>query len=188
MMKELSMHIMDIVQNSVRAKADRVTVDITEDERSNILSFSITDNGCGMERAFVEKLTDPFTTSRNTRKVGLGIPLLVQTCEQCGGTLTIESAVGEGTCVTAVLAYDNIDRPPMGDIENSMYLMILMNPGIMLKFVYSVNGAVYTLDMDEVYGILGDVPIDSPEISSWLKENISEGLTEIRQGTGGIST
>ena len=179
-MKELSMHIMDIVQNSVRAGAKHVTVEITEDAPKKMISFSIKDDGCGMTKEFVEKLCDPFTTSRNTRKVGLGIPMLMQTCEQCGGKLIIESAVNKGTFIKAEMHSDNIDLPPMGNIEESVYLLILMDPGVVYTFIYNFNDKQYVLDMAEVLEILGDVPLDSPDISEWLKSNIAEGISEIK--------
>lgn len=181
MMKELSMHIMDITQNSVRAEAKKVILEVTENTESNIFSFSVTDDGKGMEKEFLRTVTDPFRTSRTTRKVGLGIPLLLQTCEQCGGRLTLTSEVGKGTFIKAEMEYDNIDRPPMGDIENTVYLLITMNPGVEFIYRHSYNDKQYELDMSEVMEILGGLPLDTPEVSSWLAENIKEGLTNIRQ-------
>lgn len=180
MMKELSMHIMDITQNSVRADAKHITIEVTEDIINNIFSFSIEDDGKGMSKDFLESVRDPFKTSRTTRKVGLGIPFLQQTCNQCGGELILESTEGKGTYLKAVMEYDNIDRPPMGDLENSIFLLIVMNPGIIFKYSYIYNSEKYELDMAEVYEVLGDVSLETPEISEWLKENIREGMESVK--------
>jgi len=179
MMKEFSMHIMDIVENSIVAGADRISIYISEDEKENRFRFSVVDNGRGMPKDFVDKIRDPFTTSRTTRKVGLGIPMLEQTCIQCGGHLDIESRVGEGTTITAVMEYNHIDRPPLGDMAKSLYLMVLMNQRIIFFYNHKVNKNEFEFDMKEVREIIGDLPLDTPEISSWLKESIYSGIEEL---------
>lgn len=182
MMKELSMHIMDITQNSVRAEAKNVTIEIVEDVKNNVFSFSIEDDGKGMSKEFLENVRDPFRTSRTTRKVGLGIPFLQQTCNMCGGELILDSVEGKGTYLKAVMEYDNIDRPPIGDLENSVFLLIVMNPGIIFKYTYTYNTETFEFDMAEVLEVLGDVSLDTPEVSQWIKDNIYEGMESVRQG------
>ncbi len=182
MMKEFSMHILDIAQNSIRANATKITIEIDENITKDYLMFSIEDNGCGMTKEMIEKIRDPFTTSRETRKVGLGIPFLEQTCLMCGGSLDIKSKVGVGTKLTCRLLYNSIDRPPMGDIASSIHLLVIMNKDVSFKYIHTINDKQYMLDTEEVAEILGDeVPIDSPEISEWLKQNIVEGLAELCQ-------
>ncbi|MDR1530725.1 MAG: ATP-binding protein [Clostridiales bacterium] len=181
MMRELSMHIMDITQNSVRADARNVEVRVCEDLRANKLSFSVSDDGCGMSPELVEKVRDPFTTSRTTRKVGLGIPMLEQTCLQCGGFLEISSQVGLGTAIKAQMDYDNIDRPPLGDMANTIHVLAIMNPDINLKYIHqyisaSGQGREYCLDMAEVKEVLDGLPLDEPSVMEWIKGNIEEGL------------
>lgn len=183
MMKEFSMHILDIAQNSIRAEAQNVTVAIDEDLVGNRLSFYIEDNGTGMSAEVIEKVRDPFTTSRSTRKVGLGIPFLEQTCIQCGGGLDIESVVGEGTKITATLDYDSIDRPPMGDIAGCMHILFVMNPDIDFRYIHKHNGQAFEIGTAEIKEVLDGVPLSEPSVMEWIKENIVEGLADI--GVGG---
>jgi hypothetical protein len=180
MMKELSMHILDIAQNSVTAGAKNIALTVVEDMAANVFSFEITDDGCGMSEEMLRKVRDPFTTTRTTRKVGLGIPLLEQTCLQCGGRLDLESVLGKGTRLKAAMELGNIDRPPMGDIVNSIFLLIYSHPEIDFKYKHIYTGIVYELNTCEIREIAGDIPLNDPEIAEWLKNNISEGLAEIR--------
>ena len=179
MMKELSMHILDIVENSVRAGSPTVDITITEDTEANKLSFVIVDKGKGMSAEMAARLQDPFVTSRTARKVGLGIPLLAQTCHQCGGTLNITTAPGEGTTIEASMQMDSIDRPPLGDIGETIRVMIIMRPEVDFLYTHRVNGAAYTLDTVEIKEALEDVPLSDPAVMQWLKEEIEGGLAEI---------
>ena len=119
-MKELSLHILDIVKNSVKAKADLIEIKIDEDRAGNRLVIEIIDDGCGMSEEFLKRVRDPFTTTRTTRKVGMGIPLFEMAAVMAGGSFDISSKVGEGTKVAAVFAYDSIDRAPLGDMVGTM--------------------------------------------------------------------
>jgi hypothetical protein len=184
MMKELSMHIMDITQNSVRAQAKNIEITVTENPAENLFAFSVKDDGFGMSEELLKRVTDPFATTRTTRKVGLGIPFLRQTCEMCGGKLVLQSSEGKGTYLQASMEYDNIDRPPAGDIASSIFLIIQMNPGIIFKYSYSYNSGSFELDMREVLEVLGGVPADTPEVSAWLKENIREEMENCRTMEG----
>jgi len=115
-MRDISLHILDIAENSIRAGASLIGISVIMSDSADTLTVEITDNGCGMSREMTERAVSPFTTSRTTRKVGLGIPLFAAGCESTGGSLTIESAPGEGTKLTAVYRNSHIDRPPLGDI------------------------------------------------------------------------
>ena len=121
-MNDLSMHILDIVQNSISAGATRVSLTVDENPAADLLTIVIGDNGRGMTPEQVSRLSDPFFTSRTTRKVGMGIPLLKQSAEQSGGEIRITSEPGRGTEVTAVFGYSDIDRPPLGDVANALPL------------------------------------------------------------------
>lgn len=178
-MKELSMHILDIAQNSISAGANLITIEIVEDNARDIFSFLIVDDGCGMSPEVLQNVRNPFTTSRTTRKVGLGIPMLEQSCLQCGGHLELESEVGKGTRLFAVMEYNNIDRPPMGDIKNSMYLLILMNPDRDFVYRHTYNENLYELDTRELKEVLDGVPLNDPSVAEWLKDNIFGGIDEI---------
>ena len=180
MMRELSMHILDIVENSVRAGSPTVKVDVMEDTRTNMLSFAIADKGKGMSTEMAARLSDPFVTTRDTRKVGLGIPLLAQTCFQCGGALHIDSVPGEGTTVTATVRADHIDCPPLGDIAQTMHVLIMMRPEIDILYTHRYNDAAYTLDTVEIKAALEGVPLTEPAVIQWLKAEIEGGLADIR--------
>lgn len=179
-MKDLSMHIMDILQNSTRAKAKNITLEVVENHNDDTLTLVFKDDGCGMDAKMVENVVNPFFTTRTTRKVGLGLPLLKQNAEMTGGSLSIESQVGVGTVVTAVFGYSNIDRPPMGDLPGTLVLTIAAYPDIrfLFHFVRKKTGADvdYTLDTNELYEALDGVSLQEPEVMAYIKEMIEENI------------
>ncbi|MDO4741687.1 MAG: ATP-binding protein, partial [Eubacteriales bacterium] len=127
MMRELADNILDIAQNSISAGASLVEIDITVSREKGTIEFVFKDDGCGMSEEMVRTVTDPFTTTRKTRKVGLGLPLLKQTALMTGGDFDIASKVGEGTCVRVSFGLENIDRPPMGDVPGTLFTLAVMN-------------------------------------------------------------
>ncbi|TVR42812.1 MAG: ATP-binding protein [Bacteroidia bacterium] len=177
-MKELSLHILDIVQNAISAEAGGVVVRIEEDTVANTFAISIADNGRGMSREVLERVTDPYYTSRQTRKVGMGIPLLKHSAEQAGGGLTIQSAPGEGTAVEATFVHDHIDRPDLGDIAGVMVLLIGGNPEIRFRYEHEKDGREYVLDTEEVKEVLEDMPISDPAVMKYIREMIRENLAD----------
>ena len=177
-MQTLSDHILDIAQNSIRAQASRVEIDLQENATEDSLVITIKDNGCGMDEATVVKVTDPFFTSRTVRKVGLGIPLFKQNAEATGGTLKIKSKPGKGTTIEANFGLSHWDRPPMGDIAGSIVILVSANPEI---YRHSTEKGKYTFDTNEVKEILEGVPLNDPEIVMALKQMIRENIKEITQ-------
>jgi hypothetical protein len=180
-MKELSLHILDIIENSVRAEATEIKLEIIEDLEKNLFEIKIEDNGKGMDENFVKTIKNPFTTTRTTRKVGLGVPLLAAACNRCNGDVEIQSTLGQGTKLNAWMEYDHIDRAPLGDIVSTIANLILSNPDIEFKYYHRYNDRIFEFNTQEVKNILGDVPINELSVIAWLKEYISENLTEIRQ-------
>lgn len=180
-MKDLSLHILDIVQNSTRANATLVEIIIEEDAQTNLMSITIKDNGKGMSPEMVKQVEDPFVTSRTTRKVGLGIPLFKQSAAQSGGELHISSEVGIGTTVVATFQMDNIDTPPWGDLPGVVAMLSSGNPEVDFVYDHSYNGNHYTFDTREVKEVLDGIPISEPQIANFLKEMIAENLDEIRK-------
>ncbi len=178
-MREIALNILDIAENSVKAKASLIEITVTAAD--NILTVTITDNGKGMSKDFLEKVTDPFTTTRTTRKVGMGIPLFKDAAEMTGGSFEIESELGRGTRVTARFVIDSIDRAPLGDISDTA--VTLLGPDIDFVWVYTVNGRSFTFDTREIKAELGDIPIDSPEIISFLRNLLKENIDSINGGT-----
>ncbi|MBE7010796.1 MAG: ATP-binding protein [Ruminococcaceae bacterium] len=178
-MLELSLHILDIMNNSVKAKADLITVTVDENLAANRLTVTIEDNGSGMDEDFVKSVTDPFRTTRTTRKVGMGLSLFKAAAEATGGSLTISSCVGKGTVVTTVFTHDHIDRQPLGDMAETITTVLSGNPSIDVRYRHLVNDKEFLLDTREVRQILGDVDISSPEVMMWLTDYIKEGLTDM---------
>ena len=171
------MHIMDILQNSTRAKATEITLEVLLDSEKETLTLVFKDNGCGMDEETVQKVIDPFYTSRTTRKVGLGLPLLKQNCEMTGGSMHIESKVGVGTTVTAVFGLTHLDTPPMGDLAGTVVLTISAYPDIRFIFHYKLDDEVdYVLDTKEVNEILDGLPINDPDVIASLKEMVEENI------------
>ena len=179
-MKDISMHILDILQNSVSAGAKHIQVIVYESVLENILSVAIKDDGKGMTNEEVERVTDPFYTTRTTRKVGLGIPLFKQSALQSGGTLSIDSEPGTGTQIKATFIHNNIDRPPLGDIANVFVLTLSSNPqaDFILKYIY--EGKEYRFDSEEVKKVLEGVPLYEPAVIKALTEMISENINDLR--------
>lgn len=177
-MKELSLNVLDITQNSVKAGAKDIYITITETDET--LELSVKDNGCGMSEEFVAQVTDPFCTTRTTRKVGLGIPLLKLAAEQTGGFIEIKSkeeAVypdSHGTETKALFYKKHLDFTPMGDIISTLLVLIQGSPDINFYYTHDICGKTISLSTKEMKEILGDVPLNSPEILDWIKEYLEE--------------
>lgn len=175
-MRELSLHIIDILQNSVRAGATEVKLSVFADEKADRLTVMVEDNGSGMTEEIAEKATDPFFTTRGTRRMGLGLPMFKQNAERCGGGITIRSKEGVGTTVTADFALSHIDRPPVGDLAGSIVLTATSYPDIRFVFRFSHNGSDYIFDTDEAKKALGGVSIQEPVIVKTLIEMIRANI------------
>lgn len=178
-MKELSLHILDIAKNSVKADATVIEIIIDENEEKNLLTIKINDNGCGMSEEFLKRVKDPFSTTRTTRKVGMGIPLFEAAAVQCGGYVDITSREGIGTEFAAVFALNHIDRAPLGDMPGTMQVLIAGSPEIDFLYRHTKNNKTFVMDTKEIRTVLGDVPLDTPEVLSWIDEFIKEGLGEL---------
>ncbi|MCI0515643.1 ATP-binding protein [candidate division KSB1 bacterium] len=153
-MRELSLHILDIVQNSISAKATQIWIEIQENRTTNHYLIQITDNGCGMTSDQLARVTDPFFTSRTTRPVGMGIPLFKATAEQSGGSLQIESQPGVGTRVTAIMQLDHINRPPLGKMAETIQLLILSNPEIHFSYSHRIDERQFEFDTHKFPGYI----------------------------------
>ena len=181
-MLELSMNILDIVENSTRAGASLIKISVTEDREKDILRIEIADDGEGMKPDITEKALDPFYTSKDVRRIGLGLPMLSHAAKITAGRFIIESKKGKGTVVTADFGYSHIDRQPLGDMSVTMATIIVGNPLVDFVYTHLSNGKSYTLDTREVKNELEDVPIEHPKVIQFIKENIRDGLKEIGAG------
>lgn len=179
-MNDLSMHIIDIMQNSISAGATRVELVVDENVEQDVLTISVTDNGKGMTAGQVARLEDPFFTSRTTRKVGMGIPLLAQSARQSGGDVHIVSEPGKGTSVTASFGYSNIDRPPLGDFVNAFMLTVSSNPDMDFVLTYRYCGAEYRFGTADVREVFGDSALGDLTIVRNLEEMVKDNVAGIR--------
>ncbi len=183
-MVELSLHVLDIIQNSVEAGARTVRVSVRESVDENAIHLTIEDDGKGMDPDLMVKVSDPFFTTRTTRKVGLGIPLLKQIAEASGGDLKISSQIGKRTMVSVRFRRDHVDRPPLGDMAVTVAVALATNPGI--RFVYEHQGPAgeFVFDSMGVQRVLGDVPVTDPAVVQWVKQYLRD---RIEQAQGGAS-
>lgn len=179
-MKDIALHILDIAQNAIKAKADCIQIDI-EDIDNNNLVIGIEDNGSGISKELLATVTDPYTTSRTTRKVGLGIPLLKQNAERTKGYINIISEIGKGTKVKAHFKKQHIDCLPLGDIAGVVALLVNANPHINFIYTHKAPKQSYVFKTTEIKKILGNVPINDPEIHQFIKTMINENINKIYQ-------
>lgn len=176
-MRELSLNILDIVENSVKAEATLVTIFVIV--KNNILEIKIEDNGKGMSEEFLNRVIDPYTTTRTTRKVGMGIPLFKMASEMAGGQFDIKSKLGVGTITSATFKVDHIDRPPLGNLGESIATLLSgENDCDFLLKVY-IDGKAFDFDTRELKEQLGSISMNEPEILLFIKNMINENLNEI---------
>lgn len=175
-MKDIAFHLTDIAENSIRAGAHRIGIDLRLD--GNSLTATITDDGCGMDATTLERVTNPFYTTRTTRRIGLGIPLLIQSAEQCGGTVEIRSSPGKGTEVTARFCLDHIDCPPAGNLADTFMLLMAGNPANDIRLTFAAGDRQFALSTEDVLGTLDGIPIGHPRVASLLREIIRSGLEQ----------
>lgn len=179
-MRELSLNILDITENSLKANATLVNIDVVV--LKNTLTISIKDNGCGMTEEFLAKVTDPYTTTRTTRKVGLGIPLIKMEAEMAGGTFDITSQVGIGTTVTTTFAVDHIDRPPLGDVGETIMTLLTELGEKRIVFTYTANNQSFDFDTLELQQQLEGIDLDTPEVLLFVKQMINQNIMAINGG------
>ena len=178
-MKELSMHVYDLMENSTAANSSLVTLTIRDSKRDNIYDFTIEDNGKGMSPEFLAKVTDPYTTSRTTRKVGLGLPLIKMNTEHCGGGMTLESTLGVGTKLHFWFQHDHLDRPPMGDLSGTIVMLSAAHEDIHIVYHHITDDGEYTFDTEEIHEALDGMSMNDVSVMKYLKEMVQENLEEI---------
>ena len=182
MMTEISLNVLDITENSVKAKATLIKITVEASTAKDLLTITIDDNGCGMTAEQLSRVTDPFFTTRTTRKVGLGVPFFKQSAEMTGGSFDIKSTPNVGTVITASYVLSSIDRMPLGDMVSTMHQLIVMHQQCDFLYSYSYNDKSFTLDTREFRETLGDVPFDVPEVSRFIKDFLKENTEEVNAG------
>lgn len=181
-MEDISLHLLDLAQNSIAAGANLVEVSIRELPKEDCTWIQIRDNGKGMDEHQLNQAVSPFYTTRTTRKVGLGIPLFRASAEATGGSLQIQSHKGTGTTLLALFHSSHIDCLPMGKLEDSMVSLIFLNPEVNFVYSHEIMGRQFQLDTREIRKILGEVNITDPEVIDWIKDYIKNGLEELNGG------
>lgn len=183
MMKELSLHILDILQNSIVAGATFIQIEIEVQHEKDWMRIAIRDNGRGMDEELLARVISPFTTSRSTRKVGLGIPMFKAGAEAAGGAFTIDSKPNIGTFLQAEYQITHWDRPPLGDIVETLYSTIVCNLDIEFEYIHIVDKQEYRFDTRDVKRILGEgIPLNAPEVAQWIKNDLTEGIDALNGG------
>lgn len=178
-MLELALHILDIVENSIRAGATLVRILIRESRSKDLFLVRITDNGRGMTSEEREKALDPFYTTKKVRRVGLGLPMLADAAGRTGGRMSLRSRPQAGTIVEASFGLSHIDRQPLGDVTSTLIALIVGNPASDFIYRHETDGRVYLLDTRDIKKALEDVPLNYPEVTGFLREHIAEGLRDI---------
>ncbi len=182
MLPEISLNVLDIAQNSIRAEADLIEIGVYIDRKADTLTVIINDNGCGMTAEQIAHVEDPFFTTRSTRKIGLGVPFFKMSAIITGGSFEITSEVKVGTKVKAVFVLSHIDRMPLGDINSTIHTLVTYNTNIDFVYTYEFDGRSFVLDTRQMREILGGVPLDAPEVSEYIKEYLDENKKEADGG------
>lgn len=181
-MTEISLNILDVAENSIRAEASLVEISVEVDVDTNRMIVVIKDDGCGMSPEQTSRVEDPFFTTRTTRKVGLGIPFFKMAALGTGGDFSITSRVNEGTLVRAEFVLDHIDRMPLGDISGTIYTLIHFHPDTDFCYRYRYNDREFVLDTRQMRKILGGIPLDTPEVAEYIREYLTENKADVDGG------
>ena len=174
-MRELSLHILDLLENAVEAGASRIGVSIDEDVGADHMVIEVVDNGKGMSRERIERVLDPFCTTRTTRHVGLGLPLFSEAARRCEGDIVIQSEPGKGTRVKASFRHSHIDRAPLGDMATAILAVLLSDRPVDVNYRHTVNSREFGFDSSEVRQELEGVPLTHPRVRDWLLDLLHEG-------------
>lgn len=174
-MDDISLHVLDIAENSVRAEATRIEIILTRDVKNDLFSVVLVDNGRGMDPETLAKVRDPFFTTKG-KKTGLGIPLLAQAAEQTGGTVSVESAPGRGTRVSITFAWSHVDRPAIGSMADTMLTLIAGHPDLDYVYEEREDGRVFRFDTREIKNDLEGVPINNPEALTAIRDMLKEQI------------
>ncbi|MCR4951651.1 MAG: ATP-binding protein [Solobacterium sp.] len=183
MMEDLAMHLLEILMNSVKAGAGTLTLKIYDSWLDNVIRMTIIDDGCGMDEEMAKKAADPFTTSRTTRKIGMGLAFMKGLTETCNGSFSLDSEVGKGTTITAEVEKECIDTPPLGDLGEISMETIQANPDIDYTLEYTTDSNHFIFTSMEVRKELDGVSLMEPEILLWIKEYINQGIEQAKEDT-----
>lgn len=180
-MEELSQHILDLAYNSLEAGATCIEITIREDTAANVLEIIVRDNGRGMAREDVPRVLDPFFTTKDRKRVGLGIPLLQEAVDRCDGFFEIEAQPLVGVTVRALFPHNHLDRAPLGDISGTISVLLAGNRSLNLTYKHHYNGQTFCFETGEFKNMLGDIPIHRPDIMVWLEKHLAREIANLRE-------
>ncbi len=185
-MRELALHVLDVVENSLAAGARHITIEIDEDLAADRLRIRVADDGRGMDAETARRALDPFFTTRTTRHVGLGLPLFRAAAERCNGSLQLHSTLGQGTTVSAEFQHSHIDRAPLGDMPSTLLGLLLSDRPAEICYIHRVDGRAFVFDTAQVRAELGDVPFTNPLVRDWMRDYLTEGEADVQQPANAI--
>jgi hypothetical protein len=180
-MKDFSLHILDIAENSIRAEARRIEISIEIDTEKDVIVLEIADDGKGMDEQTVKMVLDPFFTTKQTRRFGLGLPLLAQAAKMANGEFRIDSKPEKGTRVRATFQASHVDTKPLGDIPQTLATLVMGYPDVRFRYVHSLDGDEYCLDTEEIREQLEGIPLNSPAVVEMIKKDVKQGLDNLRR-------
>lgn len=180
-MQDLSLHILDIAENSITAQAKKIEIMLGENINDDLITLEIMDDGKGMDEETLKKALDPFFTTKKTRRFGLGLSLLAEAARSANGRFSVDSAPGKGTRIKASFQASHIDTKPFGDMPQTLITLIMGHPEIDLIYTHTVNDSEYSLDTRDIKAQLNGLPINSPEVLKLIKKDIKEGLDSVRR-------
>ena len=178
-MEDLSLHILDIAENAIAARAKRIEISVVEEPTEDRLTIEIRDDGIGMDEEVSQKAVDPFFTTRSSRRVGLGLSFMAQAAQEAGGSLRIESELGKGTKVTASFQYHHIDRKPLGSMVETVMTLLFGNPELEISYFHRKEEKSFALSSSWVKNHFKDRPLIDPEVIQWVERHLKEGLKQI---------
>jgi hypothetical protein len=178
-MEELSLHLLDLIENALRAKAGLIKIEIHEDPEKDLLSLVVEDDGKGMEPDMAAMASNPFFTTRTTRRVGLGLSLLKANAQLCGGDLTVESRLGEGTRVKAWFTLSHIDRQPLGGWPDTITGLILTQQGVDFVYSHRIGDDEFELDTRELRRELGQGALADPAVTAMLRKEVQQAMDKM---------
>ncbi|MDF2572910.1 MAG: putative system histidine kinase [Sporomusa sp.] len=181
-MREISLHILDLVQNSIEAGATSVTLEISEFLAVDEMIIKVSDNGRGMNEQLRQLVIDPFITTRTTRRIGLGLPLMEMSTKRCNGYLKIDSTPGKGTVVKAMYKHSHFDRPPLGNLVETIKNILVANPELHFLYRHTVNDNVFSVSSEELASILDGIPLTQPDVLIWLHGYLSDNIANLYGG------
>ncbi len=181
-MREISLHILDLIQNSIEAEATSVKLEIIEDIVNDRMIIRVSDNGRGMNEKMRQLVIDPFITTRTTRRIGLGLPLMDMSTKRCDGYLDINSIPGQGTVIEAMYRHSHYDRPPMGNLPETIKSILVANPELQFFYSHTFNDQSLSVSSQEIADILDGIPLTQPDVLIWLDGYLSESIDNLYGG------